>query len=117
MLVMTARQAFCREEMRQWQHACKTLRKKKKIPRACYKKKPGVGFHSRTADAPYEAAMSIGALLLLPAAQVAAGKQFRDPPVDRQRKSHGLEVFFRSKTNDFHRQCLVSGRILFALWI
>lgn len=74
-------------------------------------------FHSRTADAPYEAAMSEGALLFLPAAQVAAGKLCL---IHRSIESacHMVwQSYFQSRTNDFHRPCVVSGWILFALWM
>lgn len=39
-MVMPAHQAFSREETTQWQHVCKTLKRKKKVPRACSKKNP-----------------------------------------------------------------------------
>lgn len=97
-LLKTASQAFGSQERTRWQHACKTFRRKNK-------RSPGVVFHSRLADAPSEAAMSEGAPLLLLAAQVAAGKPFRDPPVDRELDSHGLTELFLCPLDGYRLRC------------
>lgn len=107
-VAMTARQAFSREETTWWQHVCKILRRKKDPQGLLKKKNPGVMFQ-RTADAPSEAAMSEGAPLLLPAAHIHRSIESANHMVWRS--------YFQSRTNDFHRPCVVSGWILFALWM